>query len=487
MTVVLVTVAGPSGRRDLVVPADVPVGDLLGPVAAAVPGGERGEPGMARPERWRLELLGGDPLPPERSLTTCGVGDGATLTLTLDPPPATTQPPLAGSTTGASHGVPVPTRQAPGDRWGATPPGSRGSTPPASRGSGPLGSGGAATPSVSGGAATPPVSGGAATPTASRDGAAGGWSPVGRWRRPRSRDQGDELLEAAIAAPRLRRCAVVGVVSAVAGLGRTTVAALLASVLAATREGLTVAVDAHPGPGSLTDRLAPDLDVPVRDLLGLLDHPMLTTGELMACLGGRASRGSGSRSASPALVAGGGGSGAPDRRAWTLLVQGLARHADALVVDCGPGLGGAGARAAVAAADQLVLVTEPQPSPESRRVAGALVDLGHAVVVAAGPASAGGLGSGSASGFGSRSASGFGSRSASGFGSRSVSPAMLARLLPGIRGAVPLPRLPPAAPPREWAEVPPWCRRPARQLAYLLAADWPALGMVSAPPRLQRG
>ncbi len=405
---------------------------------------------MARPARWRLELLGGDPLPPERSLTTCGVGDGATLTLTLDPPPATTQPSLAGSTTGASHGVPVPTRQAPGDRWGATPPGSRGSTPPASRGSGPLGSGGAATPSVSGGAATPPVSGGAATPTASRDGAAGGWSPVGRWRRPRSRDQGDELLEAAIAAPRLRRCAVVGVVSAVAGLGRTTVAALLASVLAATREGLTVAVDAHPGPGSLTDRLAPDLDVPVRDLLGLLDHPMLTTGELMACLGGRASRGSGSRSASPALVAGGGGSGAPDRRAWTLLVQGLARHADALVVDCGPGLGG-----------------------------GALVDLGHAVVVAAGPASAGGLGSGSASGFGSGSASGF--------GSRSVSPAMLARLLPGIRGAVPLPHPPPAAPPREWAEVPPWWRRPARQLAYLLAADWPALGMVSAPPRLQRG
>ena len=247
-----------------------------------------------------------------------------------------------------------------------------------------------------------------------------------------------------------------------------------------------MAVDCHPGPGSLTDRLAPDLDVPARELLGLLDHPTLTTGELMACLVGRASCGSGLRGASPVLVAGGGGSGAADRRAWTLLVQGLARHADALVLDCGPGLGGTGARA-VAAAHQLVLVTEPAPSPESRRVAGALADLGHAVVVATGPSSAGGLGSRSASRFGSRSASRFGAGSASGFGSRSVSPAMLARLLPGIRGAVPLPHLPPAAPPREWAEVPPWCRRPARQLAYLLAADWPALGMVSAPPRLQRG
>jgi hypothetical protein len=77
---------------------------------------------------------------------------------------------------------------------------------------------------------------------------------------------------------------VVGVVSATAGIGRTTVAALLASVLAATRQGLTVAVDAHPGPGSLTDRLPLDLDVPAGELLGLLDHPALSGGELLACL-----------------------------------------------------------------------------------------------------------------------------------------------------------------------------------------------------------
>jgi hypothetical protein len=79
----------------------------------------------------------------------------------------------------------------------------------------------------------------------------------------------------------------------------------------------------------------------------------------------------------------------------------------------------------------------------ARRVAGALVDLGHAVVVAAGTSS----------------------------------PGALARLLPGVRGVVPLPHPPPAVPPRGWAEVPPWWRRPARQLAHLLAADWPALGM----------
>jgi hypothetical protein len=231
---------------------------------------------------------------------------------------------------------------------------------------------------------------------------------------------------------------VVGVVSATAGIGRTTVAALLASVLAATRQGLTVAVDAHPGPGSLTDRLPLDLDVPAGELLGLLDHPALSGGELLACLAVRG----------PAVV-GVGGSPAPGRRVWTLLVHGLARHADALVLDCGPGLADPGARAAVATADQLVLVTEPAPSPGSRRVAGALADLGHAVLVVAVGAASGGTG-----------------------------PAELARRLPGVRGVVPLPT-PAVAPPREWAEVPPWWRRPALELASRLAADWPALGIAA--------
>jgi hypothetical protein len=344
VTVVLVTVAGPSGRRDLAVPADAPVGDLLSQIAAASPGGDPAaaaveeQPGEAGQAPWRLAPLGGDPLPPERSLATCGIGHGATLTLTLDPPPASRGP-------------------------------------------------------------------------------------------------------AALAAPRLRRCAVVGVVSAAAGTGRTTVAALLAAVLAATRVGVTVAVDAHPGPGSLTERLAPGHDVSAGDLLGLLDHPDLGAGELLACLAGP-------RPAGPAVV-GVGGSPAPGRRAWSLLLQGLARHADALMLDCGPGLADPGARAAVTTADQLVLVAEPAPSPGSRRVAAALTDLGHAVVVVAAGAGSGGMG-----------------------------PAALARLVPGVRGAV---ALPPAAavPPREWAGVPPGWRRPALELASLLAADWPALGIAA--------
>jgi hypothetical protein len=353
VTVLVVTVAGPSGRRDLAVPAGVPVGDLLGPVAAALAGDDppaaaAGQPDEAGHARWRLAPLGEDPLPPERSLAACGIGDGAILTLTPDPSP------------------------------------------------------------TSRGAAASPTSTSTATATA----------------------------------PRLRRCAVVGVVSAAAGTGRTTVAALLAAVLAATCQGPTVAVDAHPGPGSLSNRLAPGHAMPAGDLLGLLDHPAFSSGELLACLGGP-------RPGGPVVV-GVGGSPAPGRRAWSLLVRGLARHADALVLDCGPGLADQGARAAVATADQLVLVTEPAPASGSRRVAGALADLGHAVVVVAAGAGSGGPGR-----------------------------AGLAPLLPGVRGVVPLPP-PGALPPREWAEVPPWWRRPALELASLLVADWPALGITAA-------
>jgi Mrp family chromosome partitioning ATPase len=349
MALLLVTIIGPSGRRDLAVPADVPIGDLLAPLAAAGPSGGDAPPGAAWWAGWRLGAVGGDPLPVERSLAACGVGDGAVLELMPDPPPA-----------------------------GPTP---------------------------------------------------------GR-----------------------RRGAVVGVVSAVAGVGRTTVAALLACALAATREGLTVAVDTHPRPGSLSELLAADHDVAAADLLALLDHPALTGEELVACLaGGRpgpavvvAAAARGSPAPAPVTPGVHGPGGAPlDRRALARLVAGLAGHAGALVLDGGPGLGDPATRVAVATADQLVLVTEPEPSPASRRLAGTLVELGHAVVAVAAAASA--------------------------------------RLLPGVRGVVPLPPPPagvvaadPVAAPRRWEEVPPWWRGHAHQLAELLAADWRALGIATA-------
>jgi hypothetical protein len=282
----LVTVVGPVGTIDLVVPAEQPVTALLDPLAQAVGsvggqggaagcsvGGQGGAAGRgiggqggAAGRSWFLAPVGGDPFPPEESLAACGVGDGAVLVLVDEGPPT------------------IPPR-------------------------------------------------------------------------------------------RLPACAVIGVLSAAAGMGRTTVAALVSGALAAGPGGLTVVVDAHPGAGSLGELLLLGDGVDARDLLALIDHPALTREELFACL---AWSGSGlavlaarpSRGRGPPLTQGD----------WTRLGRGLAANGATVVLDCGPGLGDPGARAALVAADQVVLVVEPSPSPASRWMAHALADWGLPVV-----------------------------------------------------------------------------------------------------------
>ena len=87
MTFLLVTVAWRGRRRDLAVPADVPIADLLRPLAAAMC---RGDPSPTGPSpsgpsptgrRLALAPLGGAPLPAHRTLAACEVGDGAVLVL----------------------------------------------------------------------------------------------------------------------------------------------------------------------------------------------------------------------------------------------------------------------------------------------------------------------------------------------------------------------------------------------------------------------
>jgi hypothetical protein len=121
MTALVVTVAWRGHRRDLVVPAEVPVADLLLPLAAALstwpaqlphdPAASAPRPGWSAggPDHdatWRdrvppdepagtgtalaLAPLGGQPLPPHRTLAASGIGDGAVLVL-LD-----RRPPMAG-------------------------------------------------------------------------------------------------------------------------------------------------------------------------------------------------------------------------------------------------------------------------------------------------------------------------------------------------------------------------------------------------------
>ena len=75
---VLVTVFRGDRRRDLAVRGDVPIADLLGPLADALAHDPVSGP---TPGPLALALVCGVGLPLERSLEACGVGHGAVLVL----------------------------------------------------------------------------------------------------------------------------------------------------------------------------------------------------------------------------------------------------------------------------------------------------------------------------------------------------------------------------------------------------------------------
>jgi hypothetical protein len=242
------------------------------------------------------------------------------------------------------------------------------------------------------------------------------------------------------------------VVGATPRAGVTTVAVLLAAVLAGGRAGRTVAVDTSPGPGSLTELLVPGHDLGAGDLLGLLGHPDLSGPELGAVL---ARRGALAVLAAATPLA---------ERAWTGVVGALRRHATIVVVDGGLGVAAAGARAAAATADQFVLVTDPRSATATRYAVEGLAALGRPPVVVVNRAAG------------------------------QLDAAAVLERVPGARGAVLLPDDPaaaralgarpaPAAAPLDWARLPALWRRQALELAVLLLADWPLGGLARVPAR----
>ena len=177
------------------------------------------------------------------------------------------------------------------------------------------------------------------------------------WRNTDYQHQLDEL----ILAPRLRRCATIAVISPKGGVGKTTTAALLGSLLAFLRRDRVVAVETNPDWGSLGRRLAPDHPVFIDDLLAgpLLDRRLSPT-QLDAQL----ARGPDGLMVAPAPTD-------PERAknldetAYLTLFARLSELVGTLVLDCGTGLDDPPARAALASADQLVLVCDDEPDTAS--------------------------------------------------------------------------------------------------------------------------
>jgi MinD-like ATPase involved in chromosome partitioning or flagellar assembly len=169
-------------------------------------------------------------------------------------------------------------------------------------------------------------------------------------------------LEVMIRANPLRRCMVIAVVSPKGGPGKTTVTALLGSLFAELRRDPVLALDANPDLGDLKDKLGHNGNgaaALVDDLAAWLDeHPSATPADMWSRLGvgphglryiatPRPPECSRAR-----MIA------AADFQLYQGLIARLRDYAGIILIDCGTGMLDPPVRAALQAADQIVLVTD---------------------------------------------------------------------------------------------------------------------------------
>ena len=403
MSTLLVTIVGPEEKVDLAVSGETAIDDLMPTLLAMAVS----DPGSGSADEWTIDIEGGSALPLDRTLRQCGVADGAVLTLRPPaeggmvangatgsaeggPPgeparPGTPAEPGETAGAGAADGPPFPPDlpAAPPD-LPAAPPGApspapaQGATPGAPLNDAtplpgsPLERTRQALPSRLGSFRRIGQSASAAfgedpeaSSPADRDGVprpsaitvAQRTTPYERARATWRTTDYTRRLDASIVAPRLRQAATIAVVSPKGGVGKTTITALLGSLLAHTRRDRIVAVDTNPDYGSLGPTLTPDHNVFVDDLLGLLDGPDLTVTQLDANLG----RGPDGLMVLPAPTD-------PQRmarlhrRGYVRVIEYLQTKAGVLILDCGTGLQEPAAQAAVLTADQLVLISDAEPA-----------------------------------------------------------------------------------------------------------------------------
>ena len=116
-------------------------------------------------------------------------------------------------------------------------------------------------------------------------------SPLARARETWTRSDYQFRLDELIVGLRLRSCVTIAVVSPKGGVGKSTVTALLGSLLAFLRRDRVVAVETNPDWGSLGRRLVPDHPIFIDDLLaGPLSEGRLSPTSLDAQLGPRPGR-----------------------------------------------------------------------------------------------------------------------------------------------------------------------------------------------------
>ena len=260
-------------------------------------------------------------------------------------------------------------------------------------------------------------------------------------------------LDSRIAEPRLRHCATIAVVSPKGGVGKTTVTALLGTLFSLLRRDPTVAVDTNPDYGSLGRVLTPDQSWYVDDLARLVDEDDELSLTALDSQLGRAIHGLLVVPAptDPDRMA------ALDEDAYRRVIARLKDFFSLILLDCGTGLQDPASAAAVAAADQVVLLTDAQPATASlvAQSADMLQQSGRPITVVVNRMPPKGA---------------------------KLDLERLSRYLPAARGLVVIPDQVTAATRLaggnfDWRDAPGSWQLAVRQLAVVLVSDWRRLGM----------
>jgi MinD-like ATPase involved in chromosome partitioning or flagellar assembly len=168
------------------------------------------------------------------------------------------------------------------------------------------------------------------------------------------------MLEDAIAAPRLDASMVVAVMSDHAGAGTTTVAVLLSTLVASIRGDQVAVIDACPQSGALSHWMAPESGSSARTYRSLLTSSS-TPDQVRAALVQLTPRLAILAAPTDQLP-----KSAGEEADWARLIQHLRHLHNIVILDCGAGFQRPVSRAALRAADQVVLVGGSGPGDLER-------------------------------------------------------------------------------------------------------------------------